>query len=578
MSVYGEVDGCEPYVRIVEQPARSAVRFRYECEGRSAGPIPGVSSTPSCATYPTIQIVGYGGSRAMVVVSCVTVSQPYRQHPHHLVGRVGCHQGVCTMIVDNSDHLCSFTHLGIQCAKRNEIAARLKLRKQLRIDPTFGGFDHIMKSSRSLDLGAIRLCFQVYVEDPITRKFTKPLEPVVSDAVYDKKLLPKLIITDISTTSCRMTGGKVMLFCNYIDEEDIEVRFYETDAATGLVVWESIADLKPPVGEVHKRVGISLMAPPYPRPECRHPVDVYLQLRRPSDQRASEAMIFTYLPECQFPNCPLLQYNRLHNIIASESVSTSALTTTYNTITTAVADQPQHQVFSRRGRAPKSTANDNNQSTGKKRVKVLDVLNGSDSDGMEETEADDHDVEERDVFYNQFYANNNNVQYFGQNCLKPDVNNNSINANIVNNNTTNGLLSIKCEPNIGNQQLAGCPFAATPAVGNASNDLLMECLKTIDIDCLAAMQFQADYQHNTNSNHNNHSNSYTADEEEEWHSFDHTVSQHYNENYAYSTGNNVSNNNIADNCNTNSEYNECFNYYQTQPPIDSQDKLSFIDL
>jgi len=64
-------------VRIIEQPASKALRFRYECEGRSAGSIPGVNSTPENKTYPTIQVIGYQG-RAVVVVSCVTKDQPYR--------------------------------------------------------------------------------------------------------------------------------------------------------------------------------------------------------------------------------------------------------------------------------------------------------------------------------------------------------------------------------------------------------------------------------------------------------------------------------------------------------------------
>ena len=42
-------------VKIIEQPARCALRFRYECEGRSAGSIPGTSSSPDNKTYPTIQ-------------------------------------------------------------------------------------------------------------------------------------------------------------------------------------------------------------------------------------------------------------------------------------------------------------------------------------------------------------------------------------------------------------------------------------------------------------------------------------------------------------------------------------------
>lgn len=46
----------QPYIKIIEQPASKALRFRYECEGRSAGSIPGVNSTPENKTYPTIQV------------------------------------------------------------------------------------------------------------------------------------------------------------------------------------------------------------------------------------------------------------------------------------------------------------------------------------------------------------------------------------------------------------------------------------------------------------------------------------------------------------------------------------------
>lgn len=65
------------YVKITEQPAPKALRFRYECEGRSAGSIPGANSTADNKTYPSIQVVNYRG-RAVVVVSCVTKEPPYR--------------------------------------------------------------------------------------------------------------------------------------------------------------------------------------------------------------------------------------------------------------------------------------------------------------------------------------------------------------------------------------------------------------------------------------------------------------------------------------------------------------------
>lgn len=49
-------DHVQPYVEILEQPASKALRFRYECEGRSAGSIPGVNSTPENKTFPSIRV------------------------------------------------------------------------------------------------------------------------------------------------------------------------------------------------------------------------------------------------------------------------------------------------------------------------------------------------------------------------------------------------------------------------------------------------------------------------------------------------------------------------------------------
>ena len=43
-------------MEIVEQPRARGLRFRYECEGRSAGSIPGESSTTEKKTFPTIKV------------------------------------------------------------------------------------------------------------------------------------------------------------------------------------------------------------------------------------------------------------------------------------------------------------------------------------------------------------------------------------------------------------------------------------------------------------------------------------------------------------------------------------------
>jgi hypothetical protein len=47
------------------------------------------------------------------------------------------------------------------------------------------GFSHRSQPT-SIDLNAVRLCFQVFIEDGEREKFTYPLTPVVSDPIYDK--------------------------------------------------------------------------------------------------------------------------------------------------------------------------------------------------------------------------------------------------------------------------------------------------------------------------------------------------------------------------------------------------------
>ena len=288
---YGEDYG-GPRVKILEQPARCALRFRYECEGRSAGSIPGANSTPENKTYPTIQIESFKGP-AVVVVSCVTKDFPYRPHPHNLVGKDGCKKGVCTMVINNSDMICSFTSLGIQCVKRKDIEESLKLRESIKVDPFRTGFAHKNQAS-SIDLNVVRLCFQVFVEGSEKDKFTVPLKPIVSDPIYDKKAMSDLIITKLSHFSASVTGGKeIILLCDRVAKDDIQVRFYEE--SKGQIIWEGYADFQP--NDVHKQVAISFRSPKYYNENISQPVTVNIQLRRPSDGHTSEPRQFQFLPK-----------------------------------------------------------------------------------------------------------------------------------------------------------------------------------------------------------------------------------------------------------------------------------------
>ncbi|KAB7495058.1 Embryonic polarity protein dorsal [Armadillidium nasatum] len=279
------------YVQIIEQPQAKALRFRYICEGRSAGSIPGVRSTPENKTYPTIKIMNYKGP-AVVVVSCVTVDPPYRPHPHNLVGKEGCSKGVCTITIDNDSMECMFSNLGIQCVKKKDVEQALKLREEIRVDPFNTGFTH-RSQPQSIDLNAVRLCFQVFLNSSTEGRFTFPLKPVVSDPIYDKKATSDLNICKLSDyTSCVSGGKEIILLCDKVTKEDIQIRF--TEVKDGHIEWEAYGDFQ--ASDVHKQVAISFKTPKYKDIQVDHSVKVFIQLQRPSDKSTSEPRPFEYLP------------------------------------------------------------------------------------------------------------------------------------------------------------------------------------------------------------------------------------------------------------------------------------------
>ncbi|XP_029720229.2 embryonic polarity protein dorsal isoform X1 [Aedes albopictus] len=279
------------HVVITEQPQSKALRFRYECEGRSAGSIPGVHSTPEQKTFPGIEIRGYKG-RAVVVVSCVTKDPPYRPHPHNLVGKEGCKKGVCTVEINSSTMSYTFSNLGIQCVKKKDIEEALRLREEIRVDPFKTGYGHA-KQPATIDLNAIRLCFQVFLEGQQRGRFTEPLQPVVSDVIYDKKAMSDLVICKLSDVTAPVAGGReIILLCEKVAKEDIAVRFYEEQH--GNIVWEEYGEFQHT--NVHKQVAICFRTPRYRTLDVEHHVMVNIQLKRPSDGATSEPLPFELTP------------------------------------------------------------------------------------------------------------------------------------------------------------------------------------------------------------------------------------------------------------------------------------------
>ncbi|XP_067831001.1 transcription factor RelB-like [Heptranchias perlo] len=275
--------GEEPRLVITEQPKQRGMRFRYECEGRSAGSIPGEHTTEHNKTLPTIQIRNWQGE-VKVIVSLVTKDEPYKPHPHSLVGK-DCQNGICEVTVSPKCNMkVSFANLGIQCMKKKEIVKALELRLKLGIDPFNVGDS--ARCPDDVDMNVVRLCFQAFIQEPHVT-----LSPVLSEPIYDKKATntSELRICRLNKDCGLCTGGQeLFLLCDKVQKEDIAVVFSKDN-------WEAKGVFSQT--DVHRQIAIVFKIPPYCDIDIQEPVMVQLRLYRPSDKEYSDSFEFRYLPK-----------------------------------------------------------------------------------------------------------------------------------------------------------------------------------------------------------------------------------------------------------------------------------------
>nr|XP_061810635.1 transcription factor p65-like [Nerophis lumbriciformis] len=259
------------------------MRFRYKCEGRSAGSIPGEKSNDTTKTHPAIKVHNYSGP-LRVRISLVTKNTPYKPHPHELVGKDCKHGYYEADLQERRIH--SFQNLGIQCVKKKDVIEAITCRLQTNNNPF--NIPEAKVWEEEFDLNSVRLCFQASIKLPTGELF--PLEPMVSQPIFDNRApnTAELKICRVNRNSGSCKGGdEIFLLCDKVQKEDIEVRFFHDN-------WEGKGTFSQ--ADVHRQVAIVFHTPPYRDPNLSEPVRVKVQLRRPSDREVSEPMDFQYLP------------------------------------------------------------------------------------------------------------------------------------------------------------------------------------------------------------------------------------------------------------------------------------------
>uniref|UniRef100_A0A4W3J225 Nuclear factor NF-kappa-B p105 subunit n=1 Tax=Callorhinchus milii TaxID=7868 RepID=A0A4W3J225_CALMI len=298
-------------------------RFRYGCEGPSHGGLPGASSEKNKKTYPTVKICNYVGN-AKIVVQLVTCGKTaVHLHAHSLVGKQ-CEKGICLVQLGPKEMTSVFPNLGILHVTKKNVASTLE---QRMVHACIMGYNngivihpeinhrHIetcsmreltererelihqasIQQAKEMDLSVVRLMFTALLPDSSCR-FTRRLEPVISDPIYDSKApnASNLRIVRMDKTAGCVTGGdEVYLLCDKVQKDDIQVRFYEENENGG--IWEALGDFGPT--DVHRQFAIVFRTPKYRDLTISKPASVFVQLRRRSDNETSEPKPFTYYPQ-----------------------------------------------------------------------------------------------------------------------------------------------------------------------------------------------------------------------------------------------------------------------------------------
>ncbi|XP_074498226.1 transcription factor RelB isoform X2 [Sebastes fasciatus] len=279
----------KPKLVVVEEPKERGMRFRYECEGRSAGSILGASSSETNKSQPAIEIQGpiEHLKRVTITVSLVTKDLPHRPHPHCLVGK-DCPNGsgICMVTLNpHSSRRHSFGNLGIQCIRRKELESSLQKRRSQNIDPFQTGHT---KGIEDMDMNSVRLCFQCEFEWEDGRKDC--LSPVVSSPIYDKKATTtsQLKINRFNQYRGSCAGKtEIYMLCDKVQKDDIEIIFRRGP-------WKASGEFAQT--DVHRQIAIVFKTPPYQDQDITEEIEVNVVLRRLSDQMESESITFTYLP------------------------------------------------------------------------------------------------------------------------------------------------------------------------------------------------------------------------------------------------------------------------------------------
>nr|WMZ41593.1 relish-2 protein [Altica viridicyanea] len=303
-------------LHFVEQPT-DRFRFRYKSEmAGTHGSLTGINSDKSRKpTYPTVEVRNWVGK---VIVRCSIYQsnakgRNFLPHAHRLIMKKGRDEldDPHDMVIGPEDgYRAVFQGMGIiHTAKKNIVAELLRKKTQLQKEHIALTENRIRElttkeqieikglaesESKSINLNIVCLRFDAFTE---SNGILYPIcNPIYSHGINNLKsaLTGDLKIVRLDHVVSPAKGNKeIFILVERVTKKNIKIRFYELDD-NDTVVWEDwgkFNDL-----DVHHQYAIVFKTPKYRDENITSPVNVFIELIRPSDGARSESREFKYIP------------------------------------------------------------------------------------------------------------------------------------------------------------------------------------------------------------------------------------------------------------------------------------------
>ncbi|XP_067135312.1 nuclear factor NF-kappa-B p105 subunit-like [Centruroides vittatus] len=310
----------ESNLKIVNEPI-NRVRFRYGAESDSHGVLKGRNSHGNLKSYPMVHLENYfGNENVHIKAELYTNTVPAKRHVHKLVGP-NCKDGVCTLILDKNK-TAIFQNISIECVGKRRVQDVIYERNLKEMALNVDQIREISKEESEMlisQLHVVRICFQAgIVDDEKPGKPWRLISKVYSDPIINTKAPDsnELKIVKVNKNSGSCVGGDVIfLLCEKVNKSDIKIKFFQE--IDGERVWEEEGCFT--ATDVHHQYAIVFRTPGYRLWDIDYPVEVKMELFRPSDGETSEPKLFIYEP---------LQQNKRK----VPDIQTAKVSNTFNTI------------------------------------------------------------------------------------------------------------------------------------------------------------------------------------------------------------------------------------------------------